>query len=134
MIKLSKKKVLALYERCLSVVKRKPPEFFSIRKMRGVWGYCNWDDIELNFKSEILGTAYHEIIHLLYPEWCETQVLYAESRIINTCTSLQNARFLKYLFIKIHKSELQKDYLKRAAKRKKYHKTKSLKINKIKNL
>jgi hypothetical protein len=131
MIKLSKKKVLSLYERCLSVVKRKPPGFFSIRRMWKFAGSCNWDDIEINFKSEILGTAYHEIIHLLYPEWSETQVLYAESRILNTCTSLQNARFLKYLFIKIHKSELQKDFSRRAAKRKKYRKNKSLKQNKI---
>lgn len=131
MIKLSKKKVLALYKRCLSVVKRKPPEFFSIRRLRGAMGYCSWDDIELGFKSELLGTAYHEIVHLLYPEWPETQVLYAESRILNTCTSLQNALFLKHLFIKIHKSELQKDYSKRAAKRKKYRKSKPLKINKI---
>ena len=119
MIKLSKKKVLALYKRCLSVVKRKPPEFFSLRNMRGFAGSCNWDDIELNFKSELLGTAYHEIIHLLYPEWCETQVLYTESRLLNTCTPLQNALFLKYLFIKIHQSELQKDVSRRVAKRKK---------------
>lgn len=130
MIKLSKKKVLALYHRCLSVVKRKPPEFFTIRRLRGAQGYCNWDDIELSYVSE-LSTAYHEIVHLLYPEWSETQVAYAESRIRNTCTPLQNACFLKHLFIKIHKSELQKDISKRAAKRKKKRKSKSLKINKI---
>jgi hypothetical protein len=133
MIKLSKKRVLALYDRCLSVVKRKPPEFFSLRRMRGFDGSCNWTDIELGYNSNLLGTAYHELVHLLYPDWCETQVLYAESRLVNTCSPFQNAKFLKYLFIKIHKAEQQKDSLKKAKKRKKYHKNKPLKRNKIQN-
>ena len=126
MQKLTKKEIPIIYKRCLSLVKRKPAEFFAMRNMRGVHGYCNWTDIELNPKGELLATAYHECIHYLFPDWSETQVLYTEKRVINNCTQFENACFLKYLFNKIYKSELQKNILEKKTKRK--NKNKPLKI------
>jgi len=104
--KLTKNDVKHIYRRCLHLVRTKPPDFFNLRKMRGVHGYCNWTDIEINTKGEVLATAYHECIHYIYPDWSETMVLYAESRVINNATVFDNARFLKCIIDKIYKTAL----------------------------
>lgn len=117
--KLSKNDIKEVYRSCLRLVKRKPPEFFVLRKMRGAHGYCNWTDIEINPNGEFLATAYHECIHFLYPDWSETMVLYAESRVINNVSSFDNARFLKYITDKIYTSALHKNLLQKRKKKKK---------------
>lgn len=119
MEKLGKIKIKRLYERCINVVRRKPPEFFLFKNMRGIEGLCNWDDITLDPRGQVLVTAYHEIIHYLQPDWCETQVLYAESRLRNNLTYLEHARFLKYVSMKLYKSELQRHFLNRPKRKKK---------------
>lgn len=119
MEKLGKIKTKKLYKRCLNLARRKPPEFFSLRRMRGAHGYCNWTEIEFNPSGELLATAYHECIHYLEPDWNETQVLYAESRIKNISTCLEHAIFLKHIATKLYRSELQKHILNRPKKRKK---------------
>jgi hypothetical protein len=55
----------------------------------------------------------------LEPEWSETQVLYAESRVRNFVTYLDHATFLKYVSMKLYKSELQKHIFKKPKKKKK---------------
>jgi hypothetical protein len=108
-MKLSREDLENLYSRILTLVKTKPPEFFNLRKMRGTVGLCYWTDIELDYRRDIVPTAFHELIHYLHPEWSESFVRYAESRIINYCTPLQVAKFLKFLADKIYKAELFKE-------------------------
>jgi len=93
------------------LVKTQPPEFFNLRKMSGTVGLCYFTDIELDYRRDIIPTAFHELIHYLYPDWPESAVRYAESRIINFCTPLQVASFLKILANKIYKAELAKQTL-----------------------
>jgi hypothetical protein len=119
MEKLGKIKTKKLYTRCLNLARRKPAEFFSFRKMRGTHGYCNWTDLEFNPAGELLSTAYHECIHYLEPDWSETQVMYAESRVRNLSSHLEHALFLKHISMKLYKSELQKHILNRPKKKKK---------------
>ena len=107
-MKLSNKQAKNLYIECLNLVKTKPPEFFGFRKMRGTVGLCYFTDIELDYRREIIGVAFHELIHYIYPEWPETTVLYAESRIMNACNSLEIATFLKHLANKLYKAEALK--------------------------
>lgn len=133
MIKLTKKDVSIVYRRCLNLVKRKPPEFFSLKRMRGTHGLCNWTDLVFNPSGELLATAYHECIHYLFPDWCETQVLYAEKRVINGVSQLENAAFLKHISSKIYKSEIQKNFLEKIEKRSKYKKRKYLKNKGLSN-
>ena len=123
MKKLGKIKIQKLYKRCLDLVRRKPPEFFLFKKMRGFDGSCNWTDIEIDPRSEFISTAYHECIHYVHPEWNETQVLYAESRIRNNVSYLDHARFLKYISIKLYKSELQRHFLEKPKRKRKRNKT-----------
>lgn len=125
MEKLSKKQTQMLYERCLRLVRRKPPQFFLFRRMRSCQGICDYESETLQFdhRKEFIRTAYHECIHYLCPDWCETQVLYAESRVINTVSILDTARFLKYISIKLYKLELQKSLIEKW-ERKKYKKRK----------
>jgi hypothetical protein len=123
MKKLGKIKIKKLYKRCLNLARRKPAEFFSFKKMRGAHGYCNWTDLEFNPNGELLATAYHECIHYLEPDWSETQVMYAESRVINVLTFLEHALFLKHVSAKLYKSELQKHIFNRPKRKKKISKT-----------
>lgn len=119
MKKLGKVQIQKLYKRCLNLVRRKPAEFFIFKKMRRYEGSCNWTDIEIDPRTNLLSTAYHECIHYIEPNWRETQVLYAESRLRNNLTYLDHARFLKYISIKLYKSELQRFFLEKPKKKKK---------------
>ncbi len=111
MKKLGKVQIQKLYDRCLSLVRRKPPEFFLFKKMRKWNGSCNWTDIELDPRRDFISTAYHECIHYVEPDWSETQVLYAESRMRNALSYLDQAKFLKNISIKLYKSERQRQTL-----------------------
>jgi hypothetical protein len=116
-----KKQIATIYSRCLNLVRRKPAEFVLFKKLR-CYGICDYENdvLEIDHRKDMLRTAYHECVHYLYPDWSETQVLYAESRLINNTTILENARFLKHLSIKLYKSALQqslKMHRKKRAKR-----------------
>ena len=119
MIKLSREEVKLLYFKALDLVKTKPPEFFNLRKMRGTVGLCYFTDIELDYRRDIIGTAFHELFHYIHPTWNETRIRYAESRIMNVCSTLEIAIFMKHLAIKIYKSETLKNNQPKTKKRKK---------------
>jgi hypothetical protein len=106
-MKFTKPQLNKLYDDCLNLIKHKKPEFFSIRKMRGIMGLCYDDMLEFDYRKDIIPTMFHECIHFLYPEWSETKVLTAEKRLINHITPLQIASFLKEISIKIYKNELK---------------------------
>lgn len=124
MKRLSKKQLNEIHNKCLNLIRRKPPTFFIFKKLSGYYGICDYENdvVELDHRRDVVGTAYHECVHYLYPEWSETQVLYAESRLINTLPTLEIAYFLKYLAIKLYKGELQKIVFKK--KKKIYKKSK----------
>jgi len=108
MEKLRNKDINQIMSKCINLARRKPPEFFNFKKMKS-WGRCNWLDIAIDPRSTILGTGIHECIHYLFPNWCETQVLYAESRILNRAKTFDLAKFLKHLSVKIYKTEKGKN-------------------------
>lgn len=110
-----------IHNKCLNLVRRKPPNFFIFRKLGGYYGLCDYekDVVELDHRRDVLRTAYHECVHYLYPEWCETQVLYVESRLVNVLSLFDITKFLKYLAIKLYKSELQKKFLQTKKKKRK---------------
>ena len=119
MSKLNKKDIMEVYEKCLNLIKRKPAGFIVFKKLR----YCGWckpdeDVLEIDPRKDMLRTAYHECIHYIYPDWSETKVIYAESRLINNCSTLDNAKFLKCLSSKICKSILTKQKNTRKTKKK----------------
>lgn len=107
MKRLSKKQINDIHVKCLNLVRRKPSTFFIFKKMRKYEGSCNWTDIEIDPRTNLLSTAYHECVHYLYPDWSESKVLYVESKLINTLSMLDIAQFLKYLANKIYKGQLQ---------------------------
>ena len=111
-MKLNKEEVQKLFVELLNLVDSKPAEFFNLRKMHGTVGLCYMSDIELDYRRDIIPTTMHELLHYLYPMWNETSVLYAESRLINTCSTLQVATFLKKIADKIYESETNKEHLK----------------------
>jgi hypothetical protein len=121
MKKLTKRQLNQMHNRCLNLIRRKPPTFFIFRKLSGYYGVCDYENdvVELDPRRDVVRTAYHECVHYLYPNWSETQVLYAESRLINVLSVLDVALFLKYLSDKLYKSELKKVCLEKRKKKKK---------------
>jgi hypothetical protein len=119
MKRLTKKDVKSVYNRCLSLVRRKPSEFFIFKKLK-ICGWCLYDEdvVIIDHRKDMLRTAYHELIHYLYPDWSESQVIYAESRVVNGVSILDNARFLKMLSVKTYECALIKE--RRARRKKKY--------------
>jgi hypothetical protein len=128
MLKLSEEDTINLYKRCLKLVKQEEPEFFIFKKMRGTQGICDWETLEFDYRKELVRTAFHECIHYIQPDWNESMVLYAESRVINVVTPFDVARFLKYLINKIYKAELSRNlYIKSKKRAKKSNPRKKLK-------
>lgn len=119
MKKLTKRQLNQIHNRCLNLIRRKPAEFFIFKKMKKYEGSCNWTDIEIDPRTNLISTAYHECVHYLYPDWSETQVLYAESRLVNSLSVLDITKFLKHLSDKLYKSELKKVCLEKRKKKKK---------------
>lgn len=98
-IKLSKKDSIKLYRKIAHLIKKSELGFFKFKKLKGAMGYCEWEDgIILDYRRELFATLIHECIHFLKPKWSESQVLYAEKRVINSITSHQAIKILK-LFI-----------------------------------
>lgn len=110
MKKLSQEDIASVYNRCLSLVRRKPCEFLIFKKLR-CCGYCDYDKdvLEIDYRKDMLSTAYHECIHYIFPEWSETRVRYAESRVVNQVSLLDNARFLKHISMKMYKYALEQE-------------------------
>jgi hypothetical protein len=106
-VRLTKRQLNTIHDKCLSLIKEKGPSFFSFRKMRGTVGLCYEDFLEFDYRKDIIPTMLHECIHYIYPEWSETKVLYAEKRLVNHLTTLQVANFLKIIAQKIYRNELK---------------------------
>lgn len=83
--KLSDEESIKLFDRVISCIKTKKRGFFVLKKLKGVHGWCEWEDgILLDYRKDLVATIIHECIHLLEPEWSEAQVGYSERRVINT--------------------------------------------------
>lgn len=94
--KLSEKDCKYLYKKIIQMIKKSEKNFFKLKKLKGAMGYCEWEDgIILDYRREFIATLIHECIHFLKPAWSETQVLYAEKRIINSITIKQTINLLK---------------------------------------
>jgi hypothetical protein len=119
MKRLGKKQLINIHNKCLNLIRSKPQTFFIFKKMKKYEGSCNWTDIEIDPRTNLISTAYHECVHYLYPDWSETQVLYAESRLINSLSVFDITCFLKHLANKLYKGELKKITLKKTKKKKK---------------
>jgi hypothetical protein len=105
---LNKRQIQNIHNKCLDLVKTKPANFFNFKKMKTNVGSCNWTDIELDYRRDLLSTAYHECVHYLYPNYSESMVKYIEKRIVNTCNFLEISYFLKLLANKLYRSQLHK--------------------------
>ncbi len=102
LIKLNKSDALALFDRVIDCIKKQEKGFFVLKKLRQVHGYCEWEDgIILDYRRDFIPTIIHECIHLLEPDWSEAQVMYSESRIINTVTEDDIIKLLLYFVKKL---------------------------------
>ena len=98
--KLSKDDALALFQRIIICIKSQKRGFFIFKKLKGVHGWCEWEDgILLDYRKDLIPTIIHECIHLLEPDWSESQVAYSEKRVINTITE-DDVIMLLMIFVK----------------------------------
>ena len=101
-VKLTKKESLELFERVINIIKKQKRGFFYFKKLKGVHGYCEWEDgIILDYRKDLVPTIIHECIHYIEPEWTEAQVMYSESRVVNSITEDDVIRLLLYFVKKI---------------------------------
>lgn len=95
-LKLSKEDCDKMYKKIIHLINISEKNFFTIKKLRGVMGYCAWENgIQLDYRRELLSTLVHECVHFLEPDWAESQVLYAEKRIINEMSADDAITLLK---------------------------------------
>jgi len=100
--KISKEEAIEIFERVISCIKKQKRGFFTFKKLKGVHGYCEWEEgILLDYRKDLIPTIIHECIHLMEPEWSEAQVCYTESRIINTIKIDDVIRLLMFFVKKI---------------------------------
>jgi predicted metal-dependent hydrolase len=98
--KLSKEETLELFLRIIACIKKQKRGYFILKKLKGVHGWCEWDDgIILDYRKDLVPTVIHECIHLLEPNWSEAQVIYSEKRVINTITE-DDVIMLLMIFVK----------------------------------
>ncbi len=98
--KISKQESLELFNRVLECIRTREKGFFCLKKLRGVHGYCEWDDgIILDYRKDFIPTIIHECIHFIEPDWSEAQVCYAEKRVVNALQEQDIIDLLK-IFIK----------------------------------
>lgn len=101
-VKLSKEESLSLFERIVETIRKQKKGFFTLKKLKGVHGYCEWEEgIILDYRKEFIATIIHECIHFIEPDWSEAQVVYSESRVINTITEDDVIRLLMFFIKKL---------------------------------
>lgn len=94
-LKLSNEESLTLFEKVISCIKSTKKGFFVLKKLKGVHGWCEWEDgVLLDYRKDLVPTIIHECIHLLEPDWSEAQVCYSERRVINTISEDDVIRLL----------------------------------------
>lgn len=101
MERLNKQDLQEIYEKCMKLIKKMPPGFIIFTKLKNC-GWCIYEEdvIEIDYRKDLIRTAYHECVHYLYPDWTEKQVIYAESRLINNIPVLDTILFLKRILNK----------------------------------
>jgi hypothetical protein len=100
--KITNEEALELFEKVIQCIQKQNKGFFTLKKLKGVHGYCEWENgILLDYRKELVPTIIHECIHLMEPNWSEAQVCYIESRIVNTITSDDVVRLLMFFVKKI---------------------------------
>jgi hypothetical protein len=100
--KLTKTECLDIFEQVLWCIKAQKRGFFTFKKLRGVHGYCEWEDgIILDYRKDLIPTIIHECLHLMNESWSEAQVAYTERRIVNTITEDHVIRLLMFFVKKI---------------------------------
>jgi hypothetical protein len=98
--KLSNEEAIALFGRIIVCIKSQKKGFFVLKKLKGVHGWCEWEDgVLIDYRKDFIPTIIHECIHLLEPNWSEYQVAYSEKRVINTISD-DNVIKLLMLFVK----------------------------------
>lgn len=94
--KISNLECIKLYKKIINLICKSDIGFFKLKKLKGVMGYCEWEDgIIIDYRKELVPTIIHECIHYLNPSWSETRVLYVEKRIVNCISTKQTLKLLR---------------------------------------
>lgn len=100
--RLTNQECLDLFEEVINCIKKQKKGFFTFEKLKGVHGYCEWEDgIRLDYRKDLVPTIIHECIHLMYSKWSESKVSYTERRIVNTITPDDVTRLLMFFVKKL---------------------------------
>lgn len=102
LLKITDEESRNLFQEVINCIKKQKKGFFSLEKLKGVHGYCEWEEgIRLDYRKDLIPTIIHECLHFLYPDWTESQVSYSEKRIINTIDPDEVIKLLMFFVKKL---------------------------------
>lgn len=71
------------------------PEIFHVKDLGNrTAGICD-DNIQVNYKHDVVSVLIHEVIHYLHDDWSESKVLREESYLINSIGERRAKNILK---------------------------------------
>lgn len=72
------------------------PDIVVLKKLSSnIHGLCDFENIYLDYRKDLVSTLIHEFLHYMYPNWSETKVLKEESKIVNALSVAQVKNILK---------------------------------------
>lgn len=93
---------LYTFTRQVYKVLKKHPEKFTLKKLRGEYGYYireieenNIIEVAVDYRYDLLSSLIHECLHHIHPDWCESKVLINEKNLINQLTTKQATNLFK---------------------------------------
>ena len=66
-----------------------------LKKLKNICGSCDWEEIDLDYRKELIPTLIHEVLHYLHEDWSETKVLKVEKHIVNSLSVKQIKTIIK---------------------------------------
>jgi hypothetical protein len=112
--KITKSELRYLFRRVIVRIKQKPKGYFTLQKLRGACGYCNFDEsIQIDYRKLLIPTLIHEILHDMYPLMYEQTVLRIESKLVNILTTEDIHRLLLVFLSKFRSNKRKKVFKKK---------------------
>jgi len=97
MISYTKDQLYDITKRLYYLIRNSDERIQFVKLGGGVCGYYyrGTDEIEIDYRRDIISTLIHESLHKWYPNWSETKVYRHESRIVNLLTRRQIRNIIK---------------------------------------
>lgn len=97
MIHYTRKKLYDITKKLYYLIRHSDDGIQFVKLGRGVAGYyyCGTDEIEIDYRRDIIPTLIHESLHKWHPDWPHRDIYRHESRIVNSLSRRQIHNIIK---------------------------------------